>query len=730
MKNSKNIFGKFLSFMRASSFALLAFALSSTAFSDEGKNPYDALSSYKDGDSLAWYYEIEEFARNPESASEIEDKILEKLISKKNISEEAFNKACAILKLVASDKSAKELFPFLNDPQKVVSACEVIKNLNSPAAEVAMREALKRSKTSECAVVLISSLGAFGKDRKSLEAILKASEYENEEIGEAAIYALGSFKGNLSKLAFEKLSNMQLPLTKKYVQAWKWAMLRQAQNLINSGHAAEAKIGLEKMPDTQIGKTTLLAKTIELPDARVEFLISRFLSNGKDLPEVGRALNTGMTFENSKLLVEKFSSFSKNQKLIAIALFANAGDKRFFEAIAPELDSSDADIRAEVLFAARFLAGKKQDFEKILKIAKSEDGAISKIAEKVLEENPSSDLSEVLRADSGDLFSLRILARRGDDNAFASLQKMFLENSGDGKISSAFESVLTLKELPDFVKNYKLSDAKTKTAITRTTIKVLAKLRNRQAIEAAAEIAIGDSILPDDKNFALIENRLKIEIPQGKKVWQEQYFKRAVSDSKMIVATSPEPNLNEGFVPMFDGKTLNGWRTTTGSAKYEVVDGQIIGTLDPKMRKNSFLVTERNDYTDFIFTCEFKWLEHSNSGIIYRGSIDSDGFVIGPQAEIDDAPRAWSGGIYSEKASWIYSISREDQEHVRRAIKLDDWNRLTIYCKGAEMKTWLNGVPAAQVNWPEFKSGFIGLQIHFGKKGKVAWRNLKIKEGS
>ncbi len=54
-----------------------------------------------------------------------------------------------------------------------------------------------------------------------------------------------------------------------------------------------------------------------------------------------------------------------------------------------------------------------------------------------------------------------------------------------------------------------------------------------------------------------------------------------------------------GFVPIFDGKTLDGWKVVGGGAKYRVEGGEIVGTVDPASKSNTFLRTDRT-YGDFI----------------------------------------------------------------------------------------------------------------------------------
>ena len=73
-----------------------------------------------------------------------------------------------------------------------------------------------------------------------------------------------------------------------------------------------------------------------------------------------------------------------------------------------------------------------------------------------------------------------------------------------------------------------------------------------------------------------------------------------------------------GFVPLFNGKDLTGWKKVGGTASYEVKDGAIRG-FGTKIKGNTFLRTEE-EYGDFIFTFQFKFIDKSwNSGCMLRG---------------------------------------------------------------------------------------------------------------
>ncbi len=190
---------------------------------------------------------------------------------------------------------------------------------------------------------------------------------------------------------------------------------------------------------------------------------------------------------------------------------------------------------------------------------------------------------------------------------------------------------------------------------------------------------------------------------------------------------------NNGWENLFNGKNLEGWKQLNGAAKYEVVDGEIIGTTVLNT-PNSFLATEKN-YSDFIFEVELLVAENMNSGIQFR-SLSSpdymDGRVHGYQCEVDPSERAWSAGIYDEaRRGWLYPLSLNPA--AQSALKMGQWNKYRIECIGNSIRTWLNDLPVAYVIDNLTPEGFIALQVHsIGDDGtqeghQIKWRNIRIK---
>ncbi len=203
----------------------------------------------------------------------------------------------------------------------------------------------------------------------------------------------------------------------------------------------------------------------------------------------------------------------------------------------------------------------------------------------------------------------------------------------------------------------------------------------------------------------------------------------------IFITASVICNAQSGWVNLFDGKTLNGWKRLAGNAEYAVENGMITGTTVAGSG-NTFLATDK-EYSNFILELDIKIeSEKGNSGVQVRSHYnpeghDGKGLVYGRQAEVDPSARKWSGGIYDEgRREWLYPLTLNAK--AQNAFKIKDFNHYKIECIGNEMKTWVNGVPAAYLVDTIDETGFIALQVHAigsadeaGKK--VYFKNIRIK---
>lgn len=208
------------------------------------------------------------------------------------------------------------------------------------------------------------------------------------------------------------------------------------------------------------------------------------------------------------------------------------------------------------------------------------------------------------------------------------------------------------------------------------------------------------------------------------------------TSSLFYYSCSPaQDNQNDGWRDLFDGQTLDGWKSVMGEAEFEVVDGTIIGYAKANT-PNTFLITEE-EFGDFILELDLKIEDlSSNSGVMARGQFDGNtrnnqGLVYGYQIEADPSDRAWSGGLYDEaRRGWLYPLDLNPE--AKGAFRMGEWNTYRIEAIGNNIKSWINGKEVAYVVDDMDNRGFIGLQVHSinnpedeGKK--TYFRNIRIK---
>jgi quinoprotein glucose dehydrogenase len=158
----------------------------------------------------------------------------------------------------------------------------------------------------------------------------------------------------------------------------------------------------------------------------------------------------------------------------------------------------------------------------------------------------------------------------------------------------------------------------------------------------------------------------------------------------------------DGWIELFDGKTLNGWVHLNGSHTYTVEDGAIVGrTAEGSV--NSFLCTIE-EFADFEFEVETTVDRVTNQGIQFRSGVKPiagggrggdavAGRVYGPQAEIRRYYKGQptTGTLYGEAlgTGWLTAKEKLDEGH--RHFIDEGWNKLRIVAQGPRLQTWVNG---------------------------------------
>lgn len=180
----------------------------------------------------------------------------------------------------------------------------------------------------------------------------------------------------------------------------------------------------------------------------------------------------------------------------------------------------------------------------------------------------------------------------------------------------------------------------------------------------------------------------------------------------------------DGFVPLFDGQTLDGWTPLPGGT-WEVSDGAIVGSQDSSESRHGMLLSEKQ-YGDFIVRLKYKSLE-GNSGFYFRvQKVDHAVSVKGFQAEID-ADGKDIGGLYETLGrAWVVQPKPEE---IETYYKDKDWNEMTISAIGGDVTVTVNGVQTAALkDDPSPREGYFGMQLHGGQNMHVLFKDVEIKE--
>jgi hypothetical protein len=193
------------------------------------------------------------------------------------------------------------------------------------------------------------------------------------------------------------------------------------------------------------------------------------------------------------------------------------------------------------------------------------------------------------------------------------------------------------------------------------------------------------------------------------------------------------PAAERGFVPLFDGKSLNGWKLAGGKGRgYIVEDGIIVCPADG----GGNLFTEK-EYADFVLRFEFRMTPGANNGIGIRAPYEGDAAFKGMEIQIlDDGHERYKGRLKpTQFHGSVYDVFPAKQGFRNPP---GEWNREEIIAKGRKIKVVLNGHVIVDANLDTVKDpkvldrhpGLARTSGHVGFLGhgtRVDFRNIRIR---
>ena len=194
----------------------------------------------------------------------------------------------------------------------------------------------------------------------------------------------------------------------------------------------------------------------------------------------------------------------------------------------------------------------------------------------------------------------------------------------------------------------------------------------------------------------------------------------------------------EGFVPLFDGKSLAGWVGLGGdTSSYYVKDGMLICKDTGKVH----IFTDK-EYANFVLRLQIKLDPGGNNGLGIRTQLSDAPHIYGMELQIlEDDYYADGDPIqlkeYQHHGS-IYGVVPAETGHLKPA---GQWNDQEVICDGRHVKVILNGTVIVDANLDKvqpidgqehpglkYEKGHIGLHAHGNYGAEVFFRNMRIKE--
>ena len=214
----------------------------------------------------------------------------------------------------------------------------------------------------------------------------------------------------------------------------------------------------------------------------------------------------------------------------------------------------------------------------------------------------------------------------------------------------------------------------------------------------------------------------------------------ACNSSKKTTKTDP------GYISLFDGKTLNGWRTYQNKPadSWMVKDGVLYckGSTTDKSDRRADLITN-DTFENFDLQLDWKIAPQGNSGILYMVTENYEtSYLSGPEYQVIDDVNFPEKLEDWQKVAANYAMHTAPTAHPKPA---GEWNHARIVVDHGHVQHWLNGEKVVEYDlwtddwnkrkesgkWKDApgyggaKKGFIALQDH----GSEAWfKNIRIKE--
>jgi len=200
----------------------------------------------------------------------------------------------------------------------------------------------------------------------------------------------------------------------------------------------------------------------------------------------------------------------------------------------------------------------------------------------------------------------------------------------------------------------------------------------------------------------------------------------------LVLTTLPAPAQN-GWTPLFDGSSLEGWRASEHADSFSVADGAI--RCDGE-RSHLFYVGPVSGADFHSFELEVRLLAPAgaNSGIYFHTAFQAEGWPSqGFEVQVNNSQRRQGDYLEMKKTGSLYGF-----RNVYAAVAPDDeWFTVRVEVRGRRVRSWVDDtlvvdyrepapLPAAWGDRSRLGHGTFALQCH-DPGSPVAFRDVRVR---
>lgn len=185
-------------------------------------------------------------------------------------------------------------------------------------------------------------------------------------------------------------------------------------------------------------------------------------------------------------------------------------------------------------------------------------------------------------------------------------------------------------------------------------------------------------------------------------------------------AARPSAGQSDGWIPLFDGRTLSGWRAAENPGTFTVQNGEIV-VHGPRAHLFYDGPVRNHEFTDFELEAEVLTKPGANSGIFIRTAYQpTDWPSKGYEVQVNNSHTDW------RRTGSLYAV-----QDVREAGKDDTWFTIHTIVRGRRVQILVDGRQVVDYTEPagsptRLTGGTIALQGH-DPGSEVHYRSVRIR---